>query len=456
MNTSSKQHLLHALSPIIFRVMDVIAVMFSSSLAFKLRFHSFQMPDVYWSVTITAVLTLFILMNYKDVYRSFRGQYGFKALSRILFGWFTTGALLLVILVFTHQSHYFSRLWLGTWWLLLLMFLVFSRVLIYFLLAYLRAKGKDQRTIHIVGDIGSKALVEFKLNENKWSGYSIGGFFDVNDMPLDTLITNIEKEANDEVWICLPLAQGGLLQEVMCELDQFTKSVRFVPNIQDLRLLNHRVYETAGLSIMTLSASPHVGIDSVVKRLEDIVLGLCFFLLSLPVMVFIAISIKLTSPGPILFKQKRHGINGKEIKVYKFRSMKIHQEANGKVTQATENDDRITKVGKFIRRTSLDELPQFYNVIQGRMSIVGPRPHALAHNQEYQQKVEAYMARHKVKPGITGWAQVNGFRGETDTLEKMQKRVEYDLYYIDNWSVWFDLKIISRTFLTGFINDNAH
>ena len=177
-------------------------------------------------------------------------------------------------------------------------------------------------------------------------------------------------------------------------------------------------------------------------------------LLISPLLILIALAVKLTSSGPVLFRQDRYGLDGKKIGVYKFRSMKV-MENGGAVIQAKRNDKRITPVGAFLRRTSLDELPQFFNVLQGRMSIVGPRPHALAHNEYYKELVESYMQRHKVKPGITGWAQVSGYRGETDTLEKMQKRVEYDLWYIDNWSLWVDLKIIFLTVFKGFINKNA-
>ena len=167
-------------------------------------------------------------------------------------------------------------------------------------------------------------------------------------------------------------------------------------------------------------------------------------------------AVKISSPGPIFFKQMRHGWDGKPIKVYKFRTMVVHDEEEGRVSQAGQGDTRITRLGAFLRRTSLDELPQFFNVLQGRMSIVGPRPHALIHNEEYKEQIDAYMLRHKVKPGITGWAQINGWRGETDTLEKMKKRIEYDLYYIEHWSLWFDLKIILLTLLKGFVHKNAY
>ena len=231
-------------------------------------------------------------------------------------------------------------------------------------------------------------------------------------------------------------------------------AVRFIPEWGDIRLLNHRVSYIAGLYSLDLSCSPIDGPARVVKRLEDVLIGGVISLMILPVCLLIAVTIKFTSPGPVLFKQYRMGINGRLFKVYKFRSMVVHQEQDG-VTQATRNDARVTKVGAFLRKTSLDELPQFFNVLQGRMSIVGPRPHALAHNEYYKELVESYMQRHKVKPGITGWAQVSGYRGETDTLNKMQKRVEYDLWYIDNWSLWLDLKIIVLTLWKGFINKNA-
>jgi putative colanic acid biosynthesis UDP-glucose lipid carrier transferase len=228
--------------------------------------------------------------------------------------------------------------------------------------------------------------------------------------------------------------------------------IRYLPDLGDLPLLNHRVSEIAGLYTLDISRSPMEGPARLVKRFEDLVLGGLISLIVLPVCLLIAIAIKCTSSGPVIFKQYRTGINGRRFKVYKFRSMEVHEEGSNEVTQAHFGDPRITKLGAFLRRTSLDELPQFYNVLQGRMSIVGPRPHALAHNEYYQDMVESYMQRHKVKPGITGWAQVNGYRGQTDTLDKMEKRVEYDLWYINNWSVGLDLKIILKTIYKGFFN----
>jgi len=239
----------------------------------------------------------------------------------------------------------------------------------------------------------------------------------------------------------------------MYALRHHTVDVRYLPDLGDLPLLNHRISNIGGLYALDISRSPMEGPARIVKRLEDLILGSLISVLILPVCLVIAIAIKLTSKGPVIFKQYRMGINGRRFKVYKFRSMEVHEESSGQVTQASFGDPRITRLGAFLRRSSLDELPQFYNVLQGRMSIVGPRPHALAHNEYYKDLVESYMQRHKVKPGITGWAQVNGLRGETDTVEKMERRVQHDLWYIDNWSLALDLKIIALTVWKGFFND---
>ena len=275
---------------------------------------------------------------------------------------------------------------------------------------------------------------------------------------LNRLAERITESGAQEVWLCMSITCANDIRDFMYVLRNHTVEVRFIPDFGgiDMQLLNHRVSEVAGLYAIDLSVSPISGVARLVKRLEDLLIGSLICLLISPVCLLIALAIKLTSPGPVLFKQYRTGVNGANFKVYKFRSMKVHQEVSGSVTQATKGDSRITPIGNFLRKTSLDELPQFFNVIQGRMSIVGPRPHALAHNEYYKDLVGSYMKRHKVKPGITGWAQVNGLRGETDTLDKMEKRVRYDLWYIDNWSLWLDLKIIFLTIFKGFINKNAY
>jgi putative colanic acid biosynthesis UDP-glucose lipid carrier transferase len=209
------------------------------------------------------------------------------------------------------------------------------------------------------------------------------------------------------------------------------------------------------LPVVSISETPFYGVDGFVKRVEDIILSGLFLLLVAIPMIFIAIGVKLSSSGPIIFRQHRYGLRGNEIDVWKFRTMTV-SENNDKVVQAKKSDPRVTRFGAFLRRTSLDELPQLINVLQGKMSLVGPRPHAVAHNEQYRKQVDRYMLRHKVKPGITGLAQVNGWRGETDTLDKMQKRIEFDLAYIQNWSLFLDLKIIYQTMFKVFYDKNAY
>jgi putative colanic acid biosysnthesis UDP-glucose lipid carrier transferase len=234
-----------------------------------------------------------------------------------------------------------------------------------------------------------------------------------------------------------------------------TASVFFVPDVFGISIIQGRLQDMNGVPVVGLLETPFTGTNRLVKRLSDIVLGSLILVLIAPLLLAIAIGVKLSSPGPAIFKQRRNGLDGEEIVVWKFRSMRT-QDDGAVVPQATKDDPRVTRFGAFIRRTSLDELPQFINVLQGRMSIVGPRPHAVAHNEQYREIIKAYMVRHKVKPGITGWAQIHGHRGETDTVEKMRARVEYDLEYLRNWSLGLDLQIIARTIKLVFFDRAAY
>ncbi len=245
------------------------------------------------------------------------------------------------------------------------------------------------------------------------------------------------------------------LMKIVTELTDTTCSVSLIPDILTFNILQSRTEEINGVPVVPLFDTPLNGINMVFKRVEDVFFSIIILFLISPVLAVIALLIKLTSPGPILFKQIRYGMDGKAIKVWKFRSMKV-MENDDRVIQATKNDTRVTKVGGFLRKTSLDELPQFINVLFGSMSIVGPRPHAVAHNEQYRKLIQGYMLRHKVKPGITGLAQVNGWRGETDTLDKMEKRIEYDLEYIRTWNIVLDIKIIFLTVFKGFIGKTAY
>ncbi|NVC62482.1 undecaprenyl-phosphate glucose phosphotransferase [Vibrio sp. 05-20-BW147] len=268
----------------------------------------------------------------------------------------------------------------------------------------------------------------------------------------------IEKARNgelEEVYIALPMIAKDRIRDYLDALSDSTVDTYLVPDLYTYNLSISQVKSVGGVQTFSVFSSPFDGVGAFVKRIEDIVIGSLITLLILPVLAAVAIGVKLSSPGPILFKQDRYGLGGKKIKVWKFRSMKV-MENESVVTQATKNDPRVTKFGAFIRRTSLDELPQFINVLQGSMSIVGPRPHAVAHNEEYRVIVDNYMIRHKIKPGITGWAQINGYRGETETVDKMEKRVQYDIQYMQNWNLWLDIKIIFMTIFKGFVSETAY
>jgi putative colanic acid biosynthesis UDP-glucose lipid carrier transferase len=254
----------------------------------------------------------------------------------------------------------------------------------------------------------------------------------------------VREKSVREVYITLPLGSQPRIVELLEQVQGTTASLFFVPDVFGISIIQGRLQDISGVPVVGICETPFTGTNQLVKRISDVVLASLILVLISPVLLAVALGVKLSSPGPIIFKQRRNGLDGEEIIVYKFRSMRTQDDGHI-VKQATKGDPRITPFGAFIRRTSLDELPQFVNVLQGRMSIVGPRPHAVAHNEEYRKLIKAYMVRHKVKPGITGWAQVNGMRGETDTIDKMKARVEYDLEYLRNWSLGLDLQIILRT-----------
>jgi putative colanic acid biosynthesis UDP-glucose lipid carrier transferase len=257
------------------------------------------------------------------------------------------------------------------------------------------------------------------------------------------------------IFISLPMSAQPRIREILDDLHDTTASIYFLPDVHVFELMQARFSNVGGIPVVAICESPYSGVESVVKDISDFVLAALILILLSPVMLAVALAVVLTSPGPAIFKQRRYGLNGEEIVVYKFRSMTVAEDGPY-IEQAHKDDPRLTKIGAFLRRTSLDELPQFINVLQGRMSVVGPRPHAVAHNELYRKLIKGYMLRHKVRPGITGWAQVNGLRGETDVLEKMQGRIEHDLYYLQNWSIWLDLWIIWRTVWVVLRRENAY
>lgn len=439
-------------------VVDFLLVVASGYLAHLWRFDSLTLNGRYTTATFVCALLVMLSLLMSGVYGSWRGKSFLQQQGRVWLGWVVAIGIALSVAFFLKASEIYSRQWFVGMVVLGGAASALLRLTAFLALRRLRSAGRNLKSVLLVENGGAAAR---QLNEGRTLdefGFRLAQTlpFAHGEQWLEQLVTSVEEQGAHEVWLCLSLSEGNAIRSVLYALRHHTVAVRFIPEWGDLPLLNHKVSNIAGLYSLDLSCSPIDGPARVIKRLEDMLIGGLISLLILPVCIGIAIAIKLSSPGPVLFKQYRTGINGQKFKVYKFRSMVVHQEASGEVTQAQRQDPRITRIGAFLRRTSLDELPQFFNVLQGRMSIVGPRPHALAHNEYYKDLVESYMQRHKVKPGITGWAQVNGYRGETDTLDKMQKRVEYDLWYIDNWSLWLDLKIIFMTIFKGFIGQNAY
>lgn len=448
---------------------DVAMVILASVIAHYLRFGEGTFHYYYWSLLGLAVATSLIVFRWFGLYEPLREK---RLINYLLNGVFAISlifAILSVFSVMSKTSTHYSRIWLGYWFVILLSSFMVSRLVVYALLSYLRHKGFNLKRVVIIGTNQRAQNLVQKLKQSLWAGIDPVLFLSekamcekhlfnihVRSFVLAQLSKLIKRMRIDEVWIVLPLREEELIQNIAQALVHDTVTVRYVPDLLGLSFRRHTMMEISGYPLINLYSSPMEGERRWLKAVEDRGLALLFLLIASPVMLLIACSIKLTSPGPILFTQQRHGWNGKIFMVYKFRSMVVHQEQLGTVSQATKNDRRITKIGRFLRRTSLDELPQLFNVLQGDMSIVGPRPHAVEHNEYYKDLVASYMQRFRMKPGITGWAQVNGYRGETDTLEKMQQRVEYDLYYIENWTLLFDLKIILLTLWRGFFHKNAY
>ena len=307
-----------------------------------------------------------------------------------------------------------------------------------------KALGEGQSGIDFVGYFDDRTAERVDAEAAR---QRLGGLADVAEY--------IRAHGIREVFITLPLGSQPRIVALLEQIQGTTASLNFVPDVFGISIIQGRLQDMNGVPVVGICETPFTGANELVKRVSDVVLASIILVLISPLMLAIAIGVKLSSPGPVIFKQRRNGLDGEEITVYKFRSMTT-QDNGPVIAQATKNDPRITRFGAFIRRTSLDELPQFINVLQGQMSIVGPRPHAVAHNEQYREIIKAYMVRHKVKPGITGWAQVNGHRGETDTLDKMKARVEYDLEYLRNWSLALDLQIIVRTIRLVFFDRHAY
>jgi putative colanic acid biosysnthesis UDP-glucose lipid carrier transferase len=412
------------------------------------------------SITALIAVVLFVILaETNHVYRSWRAAPLRDQLKAVLWSWGIVAPPMLFLGYMLKVSAEHSRLINGEWFVLAGAGLAFLRALVKLGLIYTRRQGRNTRVAGIIGATRVGFRLAEHLNEPATGTRLFGVYDDRNQdrieayLGTERLAGSIEQAVIDAregrldvVYIALPLRAQARVSEIVAQLADTTADVQMAADFSVFELLHARWGSVGEIPTVSLFDTPFQGVAGWAKRLEDIVLGSLFLLAAAPAMLLIAVLIKATTRGPVFFVQTRYGLNGKPIKVLKFRSMTTADD--GKVVkQAQRNDARVTKIGAVLRATSLDELPQFINVVRGDMSIVGPRPHAVAHNEEYRSLIHGYMLRHKVKPGITGWAQVNGLRGETDTIEKMRRRVEYDLEYIENWRLSWDLEII---FMTAF------
>jgi putative colanic acid biosynthesis UDP-glucose lipid carrier transferase len=447
------------------QTIDIFAVWLTMFLTTSM----FQIPwlPIFTEAAVVASLLFWIFARQNQLYTSWRTESLAAEVRQLLVTW--TGVVLCMLLIAyaLKISDLYSRRAMVAWMVLTPMGLAVFRGALRNVLRRVRIEGRNYRRIAVAGaGVLARGLVQ-NIKENTWMGLKVSGVYDDSREgqgsgdsleilgDLDQLINDVRDGLYDEVFIALPMTAAEEIKHTVEGLSNASVRVSVVPDLLTFKLVNSSPRSIGDMPIISVYDSPLDDSGYILKRIEDVfVATVCILLAALP-MLLIAIAIKLTSRGPVFFRQRRYGLSGEEIWVWKFRTMTVCEDGS-EIEQARSNDKRVTKLGAFLRRTSLDELPQFFNVLQGTMSVVGPRPHAVAHNEEYRASIRGYMLRHLVKPGITGWAQVNGWRGETDTLDKMQQRIEYDLYYIRNWSLQLDLFIIVMTVLKGFTSERAY
>lgn len=427
-----------------------------------------QFDDWYQALTLIATaLTLAILQPPPQETPSLGIQIAGIAVS-VLSRWAFVLVLLYLLGTFTGFSYHFSKSIVLTWAVIAGSLVFCVVLLLQLLMRRIVLKGDNQRRAVIVGVTDASLRLADKLDRHPELCTEMRGFFDdrsktrlvpLGDFQmlgrLDELVPYVRREKIDIIFVALPIRHVQRVLNLLDALRDSTASIYYVPDLFVFDLIQSRTGEIVGVPVVAMCETPFYGYRGVMKRLTDIGFTLGIMIFALPLMAFIAILVRLSSPGPILFKQRRYGLNGEEILVYKFRSMRVTEDGDV-IRQATKDDDRVTTIGRYLRRYSLDELPQLFNVFQGNMSLVGPRPHAVAHNEMYRKLIKGYMLRHKVLPGITGLAQVNGCRGETRELEQMQARVNFDLEYLRRWTPLLDLKIILLTAVQLFRDTKAY
>jgi undecaprenyl-phosphate glucose phosphotransferase len=451
-----------------FRATDIfiiISTLFITSWVLDVAWHA------YFTVAGSVAIIIYITTaEITGLYGSWRFSYIRQEIQQVMLTWLGVVFILLILAYATKTSSIYSRRVLLSWILLTPVFLSLLRIILRNFLHKMREQERNTKSVIIVGAGEQGSRLAEEIHRMHWMGLNIVGYFDdlhdKDTRPIEKydekiigsteqVVAYVNEHTIDMVFISLHMTQESRIKKLIDALSDSTAQTYVVPDLFISDLLHTRWGYIGSLPILGIHDRPFKDLDGMVKRVEDIVLSILILcIIALP-MLMIALTIKLTSAGSILFKQKRYGIAGEEISVWKFRTMNVCEDGEH-IQQAQKNDARVTRFGQFLRKTSLDELPQFINVVTGTMSIVGPRPHAVAHNELYRKQVDGYMLRHTIKPGITGWAQVNGWRGETETLDKMENRINHDLWYIRNWSLWLDIKIIFLTILHGFVSEQSY
>ncbi|MCX7305680.1 MAG: undecaprenyl-phosphate glucose phosphotransferase [Hyphomicrobiales bacterium] len=456
------------------RIVEVM-LLFISGMVLFLAYVGFGPGlDVHYCIaTATASLMAVIILDVADCYQLPAMIRPGSSLTRIVLVWAGTLAFVAVVGFFLKLADDFSRVWFAGWFVAGLVLLVVPRVILSWLIRKWARNGRMERRAVIVGGGKVAETLIRSIEQQPYNDIRICGIFDDrDDRRSPPLVAGYPKLGTvgelvefariariDMLIVSLPLTAEGRVLSLLKQLWVLPVDIRLSAHANQLQFRPRSYSYIGSVPLLDIFDKPINDWDSVAKRIFDIVFSLLGLVVLSPVMLATAVAIKLDSKGPVFFRQKRHGFNNEVIEVYKFRSMYVEQADPTAIRPVTKGDPRVTRVGRFIRRTSIDELPQFYNALVGSLSLVGPRPHAIAaqsHNLLYNEVVDGYFARHRVKPGVTGWAQINGWRGEMDTDEKIKMRTEYDLYYIENWSLWFDLKILFLTPLRLLNTENAY
>ncbi len=450
------------------RVMDAIVVGGSLPVAFWIYYGNLYWGDKYTITAIAAIPLFYLSAKAGNLYRANFVQFGEQQIQSLLFTWCLTLAGLLLMGYAFKSTHELSRITLGIYAVIVPVLLLASRLFSWRFIQAMRARGYGVRDALIIGTDNNALALAHSITTSPWIGIKLKGFVTLVDTydnavdsygsvlgQLDALNELVSGNDVDIVYVSVPTAEREQLEAILRVLGNSTVSIFLVPDLYTADIMQGTWVTLGNVPAVCVIDEHSRGANAMVKRVEDLcIAALALLLLSVP-MLAIAAAVRLSSPGPALYKQLRYGASGKPIMVWKFRTMSV-MESTEEFVQATRDDARVTGLGRLLRRTSLDELPQLFNVLKGDMSIVGPRPHPVALNETYRSKIFGYMLRHKVKPGITGLAQVHGYRGETDTQDKMEHRIRYDIEYINNWSIWLDLAIIIRTPFSLLLSKNAY